>query len=60
MYGPFGLTSIVTSAMRSSFFIRNVMAQAEAEADAAELRHAEAAQQGRGRWARLRAAWQGG
>jgi hypothetical protein len=33
---------------------------AEAEADTAELRQAEAARQGRGRLARLRAAWRGG
>ena len=33
--------------------------QAEAEADAAELRQAEAARKGRGRLARLRAAWRG-
>jgi hypothetical protein len=36
------------------------IAQAEAEADAAELRQADAARQGRGRLARLRAAWRGG
>ena len=35
------------------------MAQAEAEADAAELRQAEASRKGRGRLARLRAAWRG-
>ena len=33
------------------------IAQAEAEADAAELRQADAARRGKGRWARLRAAW---
>ena len=35
------------------------IAQREAEADAAELRQAEATRQGRGRWARLRQAWRG-
>lgn len=35
------------------------IAQGEAEADAAELRQAEAIRQGRGRWARLRQAWRG-
>jgi hypothetical protein len=35
------------------------IAQSEAEADAAELRQAEAARKARGRWARLRAAWRG-
>jgi hypothetical protein len=35
------------------------IARAEAEADAAELREAEAAWKGKGRWARLRAAWLG-
>jgi putative drug exporter of the RND superfamily len=35
------------------------MAQAEAEADAAELRQAEVTRQGRGRWTRLRQAWRG-
>jgi hypothetical protein len=33
------------------------IAQAEAEADAAELRQADAARRARGRWARIRAAW---
>jgi uncharacterized coiled-coil protein SlyX len=33
------------------------IAQREAEADAAELRQAQAVRQDRGRWARLRAAW---
>jgi hypothetical protein len=35
------------------------IAQGEAEADAAELRQADAEWQARGRWARLRAAWRG-
>lgn len=35
------------------------VARAEAEADAAELRQAEAVRRARGRWARLRAAWRG-
>lgn len=35
------------------------IAQSKAEAAAAELEQAEAARRGRGRWARLRAAWQG-
>ena len=35
------------------------LAQAEAEADAAELRQEDAARKGRGRLARLRAAWRG-
>jgi hypothetical protein len=35
------------------------IAQSEAEADAAELRQADAARKGRGRMARLRAAWRG-
>jgi hypothetical protein len=33
--------------------------QAEAEADAAELRQRERAWWGQGRWARLKAAWRG-
>ena len=35
------------------------IAQSEAEADAAELRRADDARKGRGRWVRLRAAWRG-
>jgi hypothetical protein len=35
------------------------MARAEAEADAVELLQADAARRGRGRLARLRAAWRG-
>jgi hypothetical protein len=35
------------------------IAQAQAEVDVAELRQAEAARQGSGRWARLRVAWRG-
>lgn len=35
------------------------IALSEAEADAAELRQAEDARKGRGRWARLRGAWRG-